>query len=101
MTEDLEERLIEGLGELKRLSQEQIRLQTITNGRIGKAEARLDAVDTWRSHIAMEEQFAAGFKKGSADTLITGRQLKIGVAVVTTIASLSGAITALIARFVT
>ena len=93
MTEDLEERIIEGMGELKNMSREMLRRQDLTNGRVNSLEA-------WRDSMKIRDAENAGFARGSADTLITGRQLKAGVAVVTTIASLSGAITALIARFI-
>lgn len=98
MSPELEERLLEGLGEIKRLSQEQIRLQNITNGRIDRGEKRLDGLEDWRRKLDLREAEQEGFRRGSQDTLITGKQLKMGVAIVTGIASLSGAITALLTR---
>lgn len=93
MNEALEERLIEGMGELKNMSREMLRRQDLTNGRV-------TALEAWQAQQKIREAEASGFARGTADTLITARQLKIGVAVVSAIASVSGAATALIARLV-
>lgn len=92
MTEDLEERLIEGLGELKRLGQEMIRQQNITNGRVTKLEM-------WQSSNDLQTAKAEAFRMGRAEAFVTKKQMTVAVASIGTLAGATTTVATLIVRW--
>lgn len=68
------------------------------NQKFQKQNGRVDRLEEWKEKVLLREADAAGFERGTADTLISRKQvLQIG-ALATAAAGITGLVAPLIAR---